>query len=199
MAFNIEEFKARGLVNGGARPSAFEIIITDWPGSNVDGEQQLRFMCKASQIPTSVIGQVEVPYFGRTIKVHGDRQYSNWNVTIMNDIDYNLRTTIEQWHQNINQHIENTMNEVTAQPASYKRDATIRHMTADGGRVIKTYTVKGIFPIQIDAMPLDWEARDQIQMFDVEFSVDYWLPLEDSGRSENSLFAEGSRSIQQIG
>ena len=32
MAFDIESFKANGLVDGGARPSLFEVILPDWPG-----------------------------------------------------------------------------------------------------------------------------------------------------------------------
>lgn len=196
MPFNIEEFKARGLVNGGARPTTFEVIIPDWPGSNANGEQQLRFMVKASQIPPSVIGQIEIPYFGRRIKVVGDRQYANWSVTVMNDEDYNLRATFEQWHENLNQHIENDMVNVTPNPASYKRDGIVRHLSKDGGTTLKTYTVKGIFPLQIDAMPLDWEATDRITMFDVEFSIDYFLPHDDTGRSTTSFAPVGSRNIQ---
>ena len=195
MAFDIEQFKARGPRFGGARPTTFEVIITGWPGSTSNAEQQLRFMCKATQIPPSVIGQVEVPYFGRRIKVIGDRQYANWNITIINDEDYVIRRALETWHQNMNMHIENAMTgDVTPEPISYKRDAVIRHYSRDGGTIIQNYTVKGMFPVQIDAMPLDWEAIDQITMFDVEFSLDYWLPVNDTGRDEVSSFPEGARN-----
>ena len=195
MAFNIEQFKARGPVFGGARPTTFEVIITDWPGSTSNAEQQLRFLCKATQIPPSVIGQVEVPYFGRRIKVIGDRQYANWNVTIINDEDYAIRRALETWHQDMNMHIENAMIDVSPAPITYKRDAVIRHYSRDGGTIIQVYTIKGMFPVQIDAMPLDWEAIDQITMFDVEFSLDYWLPYDDSGRIESERFPEGARNV----
>lgn len=195
MPFNIEDFKARGLVNGGARASSFEVIIPDWPGSNASGEQQLRFMVRASQIPPSVLGQIEIPYFGRKIKVAGDRQYANWNVTVFNDEDYNLRATFEQWHENLNQHIENSMINVSPSPITYKRDGIIRHLSKDGATVLRTYTVKGIFPVQIDAIPLDWEAADQTTMFDVEFSIDYFLPHDDTGRSTTSFAPAGARNI----
>lgn len=195
MPFNIEDFKARGLAYGGARPSVFEVIIPQWPGATPEAEQQIRFHVKASQIPPSVIGQVEIPYFGRRIKVLGDRQYANWNCTVLHDEDYSIRRAIEQWHQNMNMHIENLMNDgVTPAPNSYKRDAIVRHYSKDG-HVIQTYDFKGLFPIQIDAMPLDWEAIDQVMMFDVEFSIDYWLPYEDAGLQENNFISEGSRTI----
>ena len=195
MSFNIEQFKSRGLQFGGARPSTFEVIIPEWPGSTVAAEQEFRFHVKASQVPPSVVGQVEVPYFGRRIKLLGDRQYANWNCTVLHDEDYSIRETMEQWHQNMNRHIENVMGGgVTPSPTSYKRDAVVRHYSKDGS-IIKTYSFKGIFPTQVDAMPLDWEAIDQIMMFDVEFSIDYWLPFEDAGLTESEFQAEGSRTI----
>lgn len=194
MAFNIEDWKANGLNLNGARPSLFEVIITDWPGSNSDSEQRFRMFAKASQIPPSILGQVEAYYFGRAVKFSGDRQYANWPVSIYNDQDWNVRATLEAWHQSINQHVENTMAGVTPDPSSYKRAAIVRQYSQDKS-IIATYTVKGIFPVQIDAIMLDWEAGNQIEMFDVEFSIDYWLPYEDIGRSETANLPDGARNI----
>lgn len=180
MAFNIEEFKANSLVRGGARPALFEVIIPGWPGSDVAAEQTFRFHCRAAQIPPSTIGQVDVPYFGRAVKVVGDRVYADWNVTIMHDENYNLREAIEAWHTSLNQHIENILTGVSPAPSSYKRDAVVRHYSKDGS-VIKTYTFKGMFPINISQMGLDWDATNQFMQFDVDFTLDYWLPYEDGG------------------
>ena len=95
----------------------------------------------------------------------------------------------------MNGHVSNLMDQgVTPNPESYKRNGIIRHYSKDGS-IIKTYTVEGIFPTQVDAMPLDWEAIDQVMMFDVEFSIDYFLPYEDGGLSESDFIAEGSRTI----
>lgn len=194
MPFHIEDFKSRGLHLNGARPSQFEVIITDWPGSNAEAEQRFRFFAKGSQIPPSIINQVEVYHFGRAIKLSGDRQYANWPVSVYNDQDWNLRASLEAWHQNINLHIENIMDGVTPDPSSYKRSAIVRQYGQDGA-IIATYTVKGIWPVQISAIMLDWEAANQVEMFDVEFSVDYFLPYEDIGRSETSNLPEGARNI----
>lgn len=190
MTFNIEQFKARGLQFGGARPSAFEVIIPAWPGAVPEATEELRFHVKASQIPPSILGSVPVPYFGRTTKLAGDRQYANWNVTVLHDEDWKIRDTIEQWHQNINLHRENIMDGgVTPNPETYKRDGICRHYSKSGA-LLKTYTFKGMFPTQVDAMPLDWEAIDQVMMFDVEFSIDYFLPTSDDGSTESSNFRE---------
>ena len=42
-------------------------------------------MARATAIPTSSIGFSEVPYFGRTIKVAGQRRYDDWLITVIND------------------------------------------------------------------------------------------------------------------
>jgi hypothetical protein len=194
MPLNIEEFRSQGLTEGGARPSLFEVILPDWPGSTNNAGRKLTFLAKAASIPPSVEGSIEVPYQSRRIKVVGDRQYANWVITVMNDTDFIIRTSFEQWHQNMNQHVENIMNEVTPSPASYKRDALVRQLGKDGA-VLKVYTLKGLFPLSIEQISLDWEANDQIELFDVEFSVDYWLPYDQNGIGETESYAETSQTI----
>jgi hypothetical protein len=186
VAFDIEDFKANSMVDGGARPALFEVIIPGWPGSNAISEQTFRFHCRAAQIPPSQLGQVPVPYFGRNIKVIGDRVYADWNVTIMHDENYNLRETMEAWHTSMNQHIANLpSNGVDAQPSSYKRNAVVRHFSKDG-TLIKTYTFVGMFPVIVTNMDLAWEATNQWMEFNVDFSIDYWLPGEDDGQQDVS-------------
>lgn len=189
MPLNVEEFKSQGLVGGGARPSLFEVIFPQWPGGDDGTVRRLVFLAKASSIPPSVEGSVEVPFQGRRIKVIGDRQYANWSITIINDIDFSIRTAFEQWHQNMNMHIENVMLDVSPQPATYKRNAIVRQLSKDGA-VLKTYSMMGLFPVTIEQIGLDWEATDQIELFEVEFSVDYFLPYDYDGLAESQAFSE---------
>lgn len=185
MAFNINTFRSDGLSLGGARPSLFEIYFPEWPGSTgTPATSKIRLLAKASQIPPSIIGQVEIPYFGRRIKLVGDRVYTNWNVTIMNDEDYIIRNAMEDWHNQLNSHARNLMStdsaprpgsSATSSTSGYKRDAIVRHFSKTG-RLLKSYTMVGLFPVTISEMALDWEAIDQVQQFDVEFALDYWVP-----------------------
>jgi len=186
MSFNIEGFKANGLPEGGSRPSLFEVIIPGWPGSDVQAEQEFRFKCRAANIPPSQIGAVDVPYFGRRIKLAGDRVYADWSITLNHDEDQNTREALERWHEGINAHIENVMTGgVSPQPNSYKRDAIVNHYSKSGA-LIKSYTFKGIFPITITQMGLDWDAINQYMTFDIDFSIDYWLPNLDTGNATTS-------------
>ena len=102
MAFNISSFKNNGLIYGGARASLFEFVLSPPLVLSVNASVPLRFTCRASSIPASTVGQIEVPYFGRTIKLSGDRTFADWNVTIMNDEDFSVRRMFEEWSSLLN-------------------------------------------------------------------------------------------------
>lgn len=173
MPFNIESFKARGLVLGGARPSLFEVFITA-PFADPFFNEKQRFLVKASSIPPSMIDSIDVGYFGRKVKYVGDRIFPNWAVTVMNDEDYAIRKAFERWHSRMNSIVPNLQD---APGTGYKMDAIIRQY-GKAGNLLAQYKMVGLFPTNINQMPLDWDAINQIQQFDVEFAYDYWIPAD---------------------
>jgi hypothetical protein len=164
MAFNVNEFRG-ALINGGARPSLFQVQILQL---GVD----TRFMVQAAQIPASVVGVVDVPYFGRKVRVAGDRTYEDWQVTVINDENFSVRTALEDWQGTINQAIGNLR--VSSSPESYKKNALVTQY-GQAGETIAQYEFVGMFPTNISAIGLDWNNTDQIETFDVTFTFDYWL------------------------
>ena len=104
MALNINEIRSQ-LALGGARPTLFQVIMNN--PVNAAGDVKIPFMVKGSQIPASSIGTIEVPYFGRKIKIAGDRTFAEWSVTVINDEDFLIRNSMEEWMQNINSHLGN--------------------------------------------------------------------------------------------
>ena len=66
MAFNINEMKSQ-LTFGGAKASLFQVQITN--PVNSAGDLKTPFMVQASTIPESTMGIIEVPYFGRKVKI----------------------------------------------------------------------------------------------------------------------------------
>jgi hypothetical protein len=170
MAFNVNEIRAN-LIGDGARPSLFEVTMVN-PAS-ATGDALLRYMVRTAQIPASIINPIEVPYFGRRIKLAGSRTYPNWSVTVMNDENFAVRSALEAWSSQINSGQTNlrTLNNYrsTAKVIQYGKDGT----------AIRTYEFYNIFPIEIGQIDLDWENGDSVETFNVEFAYDYWV-VDDS-------------------
>lgn len=169
MAFNIQDMKAQ-LTFGGARPSLFQVQITN--PINTDGDFKTPFMVKATSIPASTLGIIEVPYFGRKLKVAGNRTFEDWNVTVINDEDFIIRNALENWSSQINTHIGN-LSAVGSTPANYKSQGQVTQFAKDGS-ILREYTVNGIFPTAIAEIPLDWDTTDTIEEFEVTFAYDWW-------------------------
>ena len=170
MAFNVNEIKSQ-LILGGARNNLFQVTIQN-PANSV-ADIRVPFMVRATSIPDAVVGVMEVPYFGRRIKLAGDRKYTNWSVTIINDEDYLIRNAMEEWSNRIQSFEGNVRAFGSASPLLYKAQAQVVHYSKTGVP-IRTYQFNGIFPVDISAMGMDWAQQDQIQEFSVTFAYDFW-------------------------
>lgn len=185
---NINRFRSEGLVLGGARPSNFVITITFPDLVNVPNlPKKCQLLGRASKLPESIMGDVPVPYFGRNIKLAGNRQFGDWEVTFMNDEDFMIRNAFEMWHNGINTMISNRLDERVANisPAlgdSYKTNAIVTQISKkgpadiDGDGAIKSYNFEGIFPTMVSEIPLDFDATNQFEQFQVRFAVDWYEP-----------------------
>lgn len=170
MAFNINEIRSQ-LTLGGARPTLFQATITN--PANSAGDIKTPFMCRAAQVPASTLGTIEVPYFGRKVKVAGDRTFAEWTVTIINDEDFLIRNAMEEWMQSINSHLGNVRGFGSASDLSYKSTAEVTQYSKTGVP-LRTYKFNGLYPVNITEMEVDWNATDTIQEFQVTFQYDWW-------------------------
>jgi len=187
--FNIASFRANGLVYGGARPTLFTVTLTFPLVAELvpDVASQVQFLCRASELPASMIGSVAVPYFGRKIKIAGDRDFADWRITIMNDEDFAIRDSLEAWHNAINMIVSNRMDErvsniVPQLGNSYKTTGLVTQFAKvgpgeiDGEGAIKTYKFDGLFPIEVDPIRVDWNETDTVEEYTVTFAYDWWEP-----------------------
>jgi hypothetical protein len=170
MAFNINEMRSQ-LTAGGAKGSLFQVQITN-PVTGV-ADIKVPFMVRATQIPESTLGTIEVPYFGRKLKLAGDRTFPQWTVTVINDEDFLVRDAMEQWSAAINSHVGNLRGLATASPSQYKAQAQVIQYSKTGVP-LRTYQFNGIYPQTISSIALDWETVDAIETFEVTFDFDYW-------------------------
>ena len=184
----LSNFKSK-LITGGARPNLFEAsivfpqtMVRFWPSKE---QEDFQFFCKATSMPASSIGVVDVPFRGRILKVAGDRTFEPWTVTVINEEDYAVRNAFESWANAINNLVTGTGDQ---NPQNYMGSGEIRQLSRKaGGRgfagaegataatqeVTKTYMVKDIWPSEISSIDLSYDSSDAIEEFTVTFQVEY--------------------------
>ena len=184
MAYSIQNIKSQ-LVGGGARACLFKVTFNYPEALGAASGEKLQFMCKASQIPASSVTKLTVDYMGRKVKVAGTRdEFADWTVTVINDEDFLVRNDLEKWLNYMNGHVDNQQ---LVSPNDYKTTGTVTQLSKDGSK-LREYYFNGIFPTEIAQIDLSWET-DEIQDFDVTFSVDWW---EVAGRTSNIQFPKGN-------
>lgn len=147
----------------GVRPNLFRVYIPRLDGS-------IEFLCKAAQIPESSVAAIPVKYMGREIKIAGDRTFAPWTVTVINDVDWAIRNSLEAWSAEINTHISN----IGVPPSSYWSVANVEQYDR-AGNTIASYTISDIFPSNIQAIELSMDSSDTVEEYTVEFSYNYWV------------------------
>ena len=167
---NINDFKSR-LIGGGARANQFKVTLP-FPGySQVGGEtSDLAFLCNATSIPGMTVSEVAVNFRGRQLYIAGDRTFATWSITVLNDTDFKLHRAFERWSNGIN---NMTDGEGLTNPADYQVDAFVDQLDRNGA-TIKSYTLRGAYPIDVAAIELDYGNNDTIEEFQVTFNYQYF-------------------------
>ena len=185
MAFNVNQFRQQ-LVGDGARPNLFEIRMAV-PGYAQVGDvnRKLTFFCNSAQLPGSTIGIAPTYYFGREVKVAGNRTYPEWTVNILNDEDFTIRNTMERWIDGMNDPVTNLRSAFApVVDNGYGIDADVLQYGKQGD-IIKEYTFRGIFPIDVSPIDVNWSSNDQLEEFSVTFAVQYWTSADNASTGAN--------------
>ena len=136
-------------------------------------------MCKAAALPASNLAQIDVPFRGRILKVAGDRTFDVWQITVINDEDFKIRTAFESWMGLISK-LDNNMG--ATNPDAYMTNATVFQLgrgaapssqdnAGSSNAVLKEYEFVDIFPTAISAIDLSYDTSDAIEEFTVDFQV----------------------------
>ena len=173
----ITDFKSK-MAGGGARPNLFEVelVFPDPIAIENDVKEKSRFLVKAALLPASNITPIEVNFRGRILKIAGDRTFDTWTVTVINDVDFSIRSAMEKWMDFIN-----SMEDATGaqDPALYQPDAYVHQLDRDGS-TLRSYKFHDIFPTNISAIDLSYETVDTVEEFTVEFQVQWWEALDEN-------------------
>ena len=174
----LSQFKST-LLGGGARPNLFEVELTTLSSGIQWDAEVFRYLCKAAALPASNIAQIDVPFRGRIFKVAGDRTFDVWQVTVINDEDFKIRSAFEEWMNQISK-LDNNLG--ATDPSAYMTNATVYQLgrgsqkasTSNDGSsnaVLKEYEFVDIFPTAISAIDLSYDTSDAIEEFTVDFQV----------------------------
>ena len=188
---SINDFKSR-LAGGGARPNLFEVSMTFPDNLTSSGKelakQEIVYMVKAAELPASNIGDIPVNFRGRILHVAGDRSFDPWTITVINNTDWALRQTFEDWSNMINNRVYDFG---VTQPMEYHTNASVlqlaRNTPAGTGQdqtggtqipIVAKYKFFGMWPSQVSSVALDYGSTDTIEEFQVTFQVEYWNQMD---------------------
>ena len=193
----LDAFKGR-MIGGGARPNLFECELY-FPDDAVPEDttrdaltDKTRFLVKAANLPASNIAPINIPFRGRNLKVAGDRTFDPWTITIINDVDFSIRTAFERWMNLINKHEDNAG---ITDPTLYQKDLYVKQLgrAQVGGTVpqteakipvLKQYRFLGTFPTNVSDIALSYETSDQIEEFSVTMEVQWVDVLDSTGSTQ---------------
>jgi hypothetical protein len=167
----IDDFKAN-LIGGGARANQFRVTITPPPGIAIGLDvRRTSFLVRGSSLPAQTLGEIAIPFRGRSIYIAGDRTFDEtWSTTFMNDTDFMIRNAMERWANGINDMADNTG---VISPADYQTDLTVEHLDRDNV-VLKSYIFRSAWPTSVTAIELTSEAAADIETFDVTWRYQHF-------------------------
>lgn len=166
----IASFKAN-MAGGGARPNQFRVSIL-FPAGVAGDTNTTSILCKAASLPASTVEDIITAYRGRPVHFAGERTFQPWTISIYNDTNFFVRNAFEQW-SNLVLNYGATNGSVL--PLIYQTDMLVEQLDRNDN-VIKTYQFFDAYPTSIGPIQLDYEQNNQIEMFDVEFTYNYFIP-----------------------
>ena len=179
MAFTISSFRESIAKHKGiSRPNLFKVLIYG-PGATAAAiPADFTFQAKIATIPPSTLGVIEVPYFGRMIKVPGNRTFDNLSITVINDADFSVRNPIEAWMAKYNSHELNKSN--VTDPNTLMAGIQITHYNIDTSPT-GVWRFVNCFPVSLGEIGLDWGSNDTAEEYTIDFAYDYWTNSSPKG------------------
>lgn len=160
---------------GGFRPNRYRVVLS-FPQAvpnTLAATTKAGFTCKATSIPSTMLGTAEVYFMGRPVKIPGDKTWDDWTVSIYMDTDFVTRDAFETWHDLILGFESNTASEGMANPVNAFATAQV-HALNRYDEIVKTYDLDGIWPTQVGEVTLGFDQNDQVAEFPVTFAVNGW-------------------------
>ena len=160
--FNVERFKS-ALTNGGLRPNQFAVQLS-FPTYVAGGNNAVAkspFLVNIAEMPGSTINPATVLYRGREVLFAGDRTFSPWTFTALNDSQMTIRNALESWMIGM-EDLQTKRGRLFS--AEYQRNIDIFQLDRNG-LVLKSYVLRDAFPVDLSPVGLDFGSNDNISTF----------------------------------
>ena len=116
------------------------------------------------------ITPVTVNFQGRPLRLAGDRTFSPWTITVLNDTDFSLSNAFEKWSDIINRIESNVSRNGLAE---YAQTWTVTQLSRSG-EDIKSYKFVDCWPSNVSAIDLSFEPATSIEQFTVQLEYQYY-------------------------
>jgi len=166
---DISTFKSK-LEYGGARPSLFDVTISQPSAMSGTSITTMATQCSVSAIPALTVTPIERQYLGRTVKIPGDMVFADLSTTIINSEDYEIRSFCEEWMDKINGH---TNNEGISDSTSWQGSVFLTQYDKSGTMIMQ-YTFKDAWPQTIAEVALSYDTASDIEVFDITWAYNYY-------------------------
>ena len=173
--FNIASFRA--ALGTGSKPNLFKVTVT--PPAGIPALTNFEFQCRSGALPSSTMGTIEIPMnAGRRLKMGGDRTFTEWTSTVLNDEGYVIRTIMEQWQNALvktNFDIASIGNRSASVTAGLYGTVNIYQLKEDGSSVPNgSYRLVNCWPSDISAIDLSYDTTDAVEDFTVTWTYDFF-------------------------
>jgi hypothetical protein len=182
--FNVDQFKA-AMIGGGARANQFFVALSFPTYVTLGGAAtaQAAFLVNAAALPGSIVQPTIVPYRGREVKFAGERIFQPWTITVMNDVSFNIRNSLERWMAGINGLQDNTGR---TNPRDYQTNLTVTQLDRNNNP-LKIYTLASAFPVDLSDITLNYGDNDTIEQYTVTFQYQHYTTSFDTALSAGNV------------
>ena len=128
---------------------------------------------------------------GRQLKIPGNRTYDTWDLTIINDKNFDIRQDFHEWQNDINNPETNVARSRDQQQfGGFK----VVQLNTKGGP-LQTYNIHNAWPSVVSDIELNWESNDALETFTVTINYSHWTARdgaspEPGGNEDDASVAE---------
>jgi len=164
----LNEFKTNFF--GGTRSNRF-LVQGDIPFTN--GGKFTPFHVRSTILPQVMSTTMSYDFFGRKFHYPGEKQYSTWVFTVLDDTgNNNLWNYFQTWQNKINNNNTN-VSALINQSTTYKASNwTVNHLDMNGDQILKTFVLHGCWPTQVGQVSLNMRVPNNLSTFQVMIVFD---------------------------